>query len=330
MEKTLAFFDPVPVGEDVEIVSGTRLTLHHSGHILGSTWARLTPEDGHTLAVSGDLGRPGHPLLPPPEPFSGADVLLMESTYGDRRHDQESARSGFAAVIARTAVRSGTVVIPAFTIDRTEVVPHEPTLLRETGILPRSVPVYVDSPMALATLDVHQDAVRERSPELRPEILAEGAAALSPAPFLAARTVQESIEINEVRGPAVIVSSAGTATGGRVLHLHRLLPDPRNAVVVVGFAAAGTRARDLLDGARALKMSGEYVPVRAEVADVPHFSAHADAGQVIDWPRGAPPPHTTCLVHGEPAASEALRDRIDRELGWTAVVPRSGEAVLVR
>ncbi|MDV9186716.1 MBL fold metallo-hydrolase [Streptomyces sp. SR27] len=280
---------------------------------------------------NGDLGRPGHPLLLPPEPFSGADALLMESTYGDRRHNQESARSGFAAVIARTLARSGTVVIPAFAIDRTEVVLHELTLLRERGVLPRSVPVYVDSPMALAALDVYRDAVRERSPELRPEILAEGAAALSPEPFLAARTVQESIGINEVGGPAVIVSAAGMATGGRVLHhLHRLLPDPRNAVVVGGFAAAGTRARDLVDGARTLKMFGEYVPVRAEVADVPHFSAHADADQILDWLRGAPPPHTTYLVHGEPAASEALRDRIDHELGWAAVVPRSGEAVLVR
>ncbi|MET8968039.1 MBL fold metallo-hydrolase [Streptomyces hydrogenans] len=331
VDRTLSFFDPVPVGAEVEIMSGTRLTLHHGGHILGSAWARLTLEDGHTLAFSGDLGRPGHPLLLPPEPFSGADVLLMESTYGDRRHDQESARSEFAAVIGRTLARGGTVVIPAFAIDRTEVVLHELTRLRETGALPRSVPVYVDSPMALAALDVYRDAVREHSPELRPEILARGEAALSPAPFLAARTVQESIDINSAPGPAVIVSSAGMATGGRVLHhLHRLLPDPRNTVVVVGFAAAGTRARDLVDGARALKMFGEYVPVRAEVADVPHFSAHADAAQIVDWLRDAPAPHTTYLVHGEPAASEALRDRIDHELGWTAVVPRSGEAVLVR
>lgn len=121
------------------------------------------------------------------------------------------------------------------------------------------------------------------------------------------------------------------ATGGRVLHhLHRLLPDPRNAVVIVGFAAAGTRARDLVDGARTLKMFGEYIPVRAEVADVPHFSAHADADQIIDWLRAAPPPHTTYLVHGEETAAGTLRDRIDRELGWTAVVPKPGEAVLVR
>ncbi|MEW1700405.1 MULTISPECIES: MBL fold metallo-hydrolase [unclassified Streptomyces] len=331
VERTMSFFDPVPVGADVEIMNGTRLTLHHGGHILGSAWARLTLEDGHSLAVSGDLGRPGHPLLLPPEPFSGADVLLLESTYGDRRHDQESARSGFASVISRTIARGGTVVIPAFAVDRTEVVLHELTRLRDTGVLPRSVPVYVDSPMALAALDVYRDAVRERSAELRPEILARGEAAMSPEPFLAARTVQESIDINSSRGPAVIVSSAGMATGGRVLHhLNRLLPDPRNAVVVVGFAAAGTRARDLLEGARALKMFGAYVPVRAEVADVPHFSAHADAEQILDWLRGAPAPHTTYLVHGEPAASEALRDRVDRRLGWTAVVPRSGEAVLVR
>ncbi|GAA1555120.1 MBL fold metallo-hydrolase [Streptomyces globosus] len=331
VERTVRFFDPVAVGSEVEIKAGTRLVLHHGGHILGSAWAHLTLEDGHTLAVSGDLGRPGHPLLLPPEPFSGADVLLMESTYGNRRHDRESARREFAAAITRALGRGGTVVIPAFAIDRTEVVLHELAALRGDGTLPRSVPVYVDSPMALAALDVYRDAVRSRSPELRPEIAARGEAAISPEPFLAARTVQESVGINSATGPAVIVSSAGMATGGRVLHhLHRILPDPRNAVVVVGFAAEGTRARDLVDGARTLKMFGEYVPVRAEVADVPHFSAHADARQIIDWLRAAPAPHTTYLVHGEEAAAGALRDRIDGELGWTAVVPRSGEAVLVR
>ncbi|CAM5455838.1 MBL fold metallo-hydrolase RNA specificity domain-containing protein [Streptomyces avidinii] len=312
-------------------MAGTKLRLHHGGHILGSAWAHLTLEDGHTLAVSGDLGRPGHLAAAAPEPFSGADVLLMESTYGDRRHDHETARREFAAVVTRTLSRGGTVVIPSFAIDRTEVVLHELAELRRDGTLSRSVPVYVDSPMALAALDVYRDALRSHSPELRPEILAQGEAAFSPEPFLAARTVQESIDINSTTGPAVIVSSAGMATGGRVLHhLHRLLPDPRNAVVIVGFAAAGTRARDLVDGARTLKMFGEYIPVRAEVADVPHFSAHADADQIIDWLRAAPAPHTTYLVHGEEAAAETLRDRIDRELGWTAVVPKPGEAVLVR
>jgi metallo-beta-lactamase family protein len=331
VDTTIRYFDPVPIGTEIEITSDIRLTLHHGGHILGSAWVHLTLEDRHTLAVSGDLGRPGHPLLLPPEPFSGADILLMESTYGNRRHDQQAAHSAFADAISRTCARGGTVVIPAFALDRTEVVLHELAQLRHAGLLPAAVPVFVDSPMALAALDVYREAVRDRSPELRSEILAQGPAAISPDPFLAARTVQESIDINSVSGPAVIVSSAGMATGGRVLHhLHRLLPDPRNTVVVVGFAASGTRARDLVDGARTLKMFGEYIPVRAEVADVPHFSAHADANQIMDWLRAAPAPHTTYLVHGEEAASETLRDRIDRELGWTAVVPRSGEAVLIR
>ncbi|WP_244304022.1 MBL fold metallo-hydrolase RNA specificity domain-containing protein [Streptomyces lydicus] len=331
VDHTLRYFDPVPIDSEIEIIAGTVLTLRGAGHILGSAWADLILEDGHTLAVSGDLGRPGHPLLRPAEQFSGADVLLMESTYGNRRHDDEAGRARFTGVLTRTLARGGTVVIPAFALDRTEVVLHELAGLRDDGTLPPSVPVYVDSPMALATLNVYLDAIRARSRELRPEALAHGPSVLSPEPFLAARTVQESIDINHAPGPAVIVSSAGMATGGRVLHhLRRLLPDPRNAVVIVGFAAEGTRARDLVDGARTLKMFGEYVPVRAEVADVPHFSAHADAGQLLEWLRGAPAPQTTYLVHGEPDAASALRDRIDRQLGWTTVVPRSGEAVLVR
>ncbi|MFR0354602.1 MBL fold metallo-hydrolase RNA specificity domain-containing protein [Streptomyces sediminimaris] len=331
VDRTLKLVDAVPVGTSAGIAAGTTVTLHSAGHILGSAWARLTLEDGRTLAVSGDLGRPGHPLLRPAEPFSGADVLLVESTYGNRRHEEEAGRTRFADVLTRTLARGGTVVIPAFALDRTETVLHELAALRHQGRLPAAVPVYVDSPMALAALDVYRDAVRAGAPELRAEVTAAGTAALSPEPFRPARSVQESAGIAEAGGPAVIVSASGMATGGRVLHhLRRLLPDPRNAVVVVGFAALGTRARDLVDGARALKMFGEYVPVRAQVADVPHFSAHADAVQIVDWLRGAAPPCTTYLVHGEPDAAAALRDRIDRTLGWTAVVPRSGERVLVR
>ncbi|MEW2305839.1 MBL fold metallo-hydrolase [Streptomyces sp. NPDC006655] len=255
----------------------------------------------------------------------------MEPTYGNRQHEPEAGRARFAGVLNRTLARGGTAVIPAFALDRTEVVLHELAELRRAGRLPASVPVYVDSPMALAALDVYRDAVLTRAPELRPEITAEGGVALRPEPFLAVRTVQESIDISRSGGPAIIVSASGMATGGRVLHhLRRILPDPRNSVVVVGFAAQGTRARDLVYGARVLKMFGEYVPVRATVADVPHFSAHADAGQIIGWLRDAPAPHTTYLVHGEPDAAAALRDRIDRQLGRTAVVPRSGEHVLVR
>ncbi|MFD9291596.1 MBL fold metallo-hydrolase RNA specificity domain-containing protein [Streptomyces sp. NPDC060030] len=332
VERTLRYFDPVMPESDVEIETGTVLRLHGAGHILGSTWAHLTLDDGHTLATSGDLGRPGHPLLRPAHPFSGADVLLMESTYGNRRHEDDAGKARFADALSRTLARGGTLLIPAFALDRTEVVLHELASLRASGVLGADVPVFVDSPMALAALDVYRDALTAGAPEIRGTIADRGQEAISPEPFLAARTVQESIAINDVDGPAVIVSSAGMATGGRVLHhLRRLLPHPRNTVAIVGFAAEGTRARDLVDGARAVKMFGEYIPVRAEILDAPHFSAHADAGQIIHWLSEAPAaPHTTYLVHGEADAAAELRDRIDRELGWNAVVPRPGEAVLVR
>ncbi|GHH59701.1 hypothetical protein GCM10018781_03380 [Kitasatospora indigofera] len=162
-------------------------------------------------------------------------------------------------------------------------------------------------------------------------MLDDGAVALDPEPFSLVHSLQESLALERSAVPSVLVSASGMATGGRVVHhLRRLLPDPRNTVIIVGYAAAGTRARNLVDGAKVLKMYGTYVPVRAEIVNVPAFSAHADASEVIDWLRNATPPSATYLVHGEPAGSEELRDRIDRELGWTAVVPRSGERVLVR
>ncbi|MGW4380595.1 MBL fold metallo-hydrolase RNA specificity domain-containing protein [Kitasatospora sp. NPDC004531] len=331
VERTLQLFDPVPHHAEIEIADRTVLRLHPAGHILGSSWAHLTLEDGHTLAVSGDLGRPVHPLLNAPDPFTGADVLLMESTYGDRRHEETAAREQFAQALDRTLARGGTVVVPSFAVDRTEVVLHQLAELRRAGRLPAAAPVYVDSPMALAALRIYQDAFAERAPELRPDILARGQAAISPEPFRPVRSLGESQELEHSRLPSILVSASGMATGGRVVrHLRRLLPDPRNTVVVVGYAAAGTRARDLVDGARVLKMYGGYVPVRAEIVNVPAFSAHADAAEIVDWLRPAPAPSATYLVHGEPAGSRALRDRIDRELGWTAVVPRSGERVLVR
>ncbi|MEV6211849.1 MBL fold metallo-hydrolase [Kitasatospora sp. NPDC051914] len=329
VENALGMFDPVPLDSDVEIEAGTVLRLHRAGHILGSAWAHLTLEDGHTLAVSGDLGRPVHPLLRPPEPFTGADVLLMESTYGNRHHEETAAREWFARAVERTLARGGTVVVPSFAVDRTEVVLHQLAELRRSGRLPAGAPVYVDSPMALAALQVYRDAFAVRSPELRTDVL-DDTTALSPEPFELIHSLQESLALERSAVPSVLVSASGMATGGRVVHhLRRLLPDPRNTVVVVGYAAEGTRARQLVDGARVLKMYGTYVPVRAEVVDVPAFSAHADAAEIIDWLRAAPPPSATYLVHGEPEGAEALRDRIDRELGWTAVVPRSGERVLV-
>jgi metallo-beta-lactamase family protein len=331
VDRAVGLIAPVDPGQVTVIAPGAALTLHHAGHILGSAWARLELTDGHrscTLASSGDLGRPGHLLLRPPDPFTGADVLLVESTYGNREHSD--ARQVFADTITRTLNRGGSVVIPAFSVDRTEVILRTLRELRQAGQIPPS-PVLIDSPMALAALGVYQKAIAARSSELRPEIIAEGTEALDPGQMQELRTVAESMTANRPARPSLIVSASGMATGGRVLHhLRHLLPDHRNTVLIVGFAAEGTRARDLAEGARTIKIHGEYVPVRAEVVQADAFSAHADADEVLSWLAGAPEPTATYVIHGEASAAAALRDRIDNELGWTAAVPTLGERVIIR
>ena len=333
VDRAVRMMTPIDPGQATLIAPDTALTLHHAGHILGSAWARLELADGHrscTLASSGDLGRPAHLLLRPPAPFTGADVLLVESTYGNREHSDEQARQVFADTITRTVKRGGSVVIPAFAVDRTEVILRTLRELRQAGEIPPS-PVLIDSPMALAALSVYQKAIAARSSELRPEIIADGSSALDPGQMQELRTAAESMTANRPVRPSLIVSASGMATGGRVLHhLRHLLPDPRNTVLIAGFAAEGTRARDLAEGARTIKIYGEYVPVRAEIIQTDAFSAHADADEVLSWLAGAPEPAATYLVHGETSAAAALRDRLDRELGWTAVVPALGERVVIR
>lgn len=333
VDRAIALITTVEHGQPAGIARDTTLTLHRGGHILGSSWAELTATGSggrFTLVSSGDLGRPAHPLLRPPEPYSGADALLVEATYGDRSHGDEPARQAFTGAINRTLRRGGSVLIPAFAVDRTEVVLRTLHELHKAGAIP-SVPVLVDSPMALAALRVYQHAIASGDAELRPEIIADGPAALDPGLLEELRTKQESMTANNPAQPSLIVSASGMATGGRVLHhLRHLLPDRRNTVLIVGFAAAGTRARDLVNGARAIKIHGDYVPVRAEVVEVDAFSAHADADDVLAWLAGGPEPRTTYVIHGEPAAAATLRDRIDTELGWTAIVPAAGERVVVR
>jgi len=333
VDRAVRLFTPVDPGQVHVIAPHTTLTLHHAGHILGSAWARLELAGGHrscTLASSGDLGRPGHRLLRPPDPFTGADVLLVESTYGNREHADELALHTFAESITRTLNRGGSVIIPAFAVDRTEVILRTLRELRQTSQIPPS-PVLIDSPMALAALGVYQKAIAAGSSELRPEIIADGTDALDPGWMQELRTVAESMTANRPARPSLIVSASGMATGGRVLyHLRDLLPDRRNTVLIVGFAAEGTRARELAGGARTIKIHGEYVPVRAEVVQADAFSAHADADDVLSWLAGASPPAATYVVHGEASAAAALRDRLDHELGWTAAVPTLGERVTIR
>lgn len=328
-ERAISRFRTIGFGDQIEIAADIGVRLHRAGHILGSSWAdlELSGRYPHRLAASGDLGRPGHPLFRPAERYEGADTVLIESTYGNRRHDDALTAERFAQVIRTTAARGGSVLIPAFAVDRTEVVLHELTRLYDAGDVPR-LPVYVDSPMALSALEVYRKALASRSGQFRADLLARRGDPFDTGTLAQAHTREESQRLNNPAVPSVIVSASGMATGGRVLHhLEHMLPDSRHTVLLVGFAAAGTRARSLLDGARTLKMHGRYVPVHADIVDLPAFSAHADADDLIAWLRGGRRPGTVFVVHGEQSASEALRDRIESELGWDAVVPRLNERV---
>ena len=328
VEQTLPLLRPVPLHDAVPLTEDVTVTLQSAGHILGAASA-LVDAAGSTVLFSGDLGRPDHPLVPRRENPPSADVIVVESTYGDRTHPPRSpdpADDVLAGAIRRTLARGGTVLIPAFAIDRTELVLLRVGELMTSGAVP-TVPVYLDSPMAQRALDVYRRYLATVDPGLLPpgwEVDSLGVPDLR-----IVRNAVESEALNVPRHPCVIISASGMATGGRVVHhLAHQLGDPRNCVVLTGYQAVGTRGRDLLEGAREVKMHGRYVPVRAEIVDDQEFSVHADSDEVIEWlSRVETPPTTLYAVHGEPAASRALADRIARELGWTAVVPRVGERV---
>lgn len=321
VERTLPLFRPLEFGQLVT-VGNLPVRLEIAGHILGSASPMVGP-----VQFSGDLGRGSHRLLRPPSPPVGSRAIVVESTYGDRRHTDDPT-SAIVDIVNRTVSRGGSVIIPAFAVDRTEVLLLALQDLMTAGRIPQ-LAVFVDSPMALRGLEVYRRALATGSPDVRPDIPDD----VFEWPRLrAAHSVAESEALNDPVHPCIMISASGMATGGRVLHhLKRMLPDPRHAVVLVGYQAVATRGRDLAEGATAIKIHGEYVPVRAEVASVQGWSVHADADELLHWLASAPePPDVVYVVHGEPAASAALAQRIGREVGWLAVVARDGERVRVR
>jgi metallo-beta-lactamase family protein len=320
VEKTVRLFRPTDLLTRVAVAPGVSITLRPAGHILGSSTAEVEI-DGTRALFSGDLGRPRHPLLPPPAVPPAVDTVVVESTYGDREHPRPDDEL-LASAVTRTAARGGTVLIPAFAVDRTELVLLELHRLMAAGRIPH-LTVYVDSPMALASLDVYRKALAAKD-------LTHREASLFDLPEVqAVRDAAGSERLNRPTVPCIVVSASGMATGGRVVHhLRHQLPDPRNTVVLTGYQAVGTRGRQLLNGARQVKMHGRYVPVHADVVQIPDFSVHADGPEIVRWLGRMPsPPRTVYVVHGEPASSAALADRIHHELGWNAVVPSFGERV---
>lgn len=327
-EKAISLLRPLPYGTRQQVGADALVRLHRAGHILGSSTVELLA-GGSAVGFSGDLGRADHPLLNPPEAAPAVDAMVVESTYGDRTHPPRSLHH-LAETVRRALDRGGVVLIPSFAIDRTEVLLMALRELTLVGELP-SVPVYVDSPMALAALEVYRRAVREGDPEIRASVRKARDDPFDPGDLRLAPSVEESTRLNEPAEPCILISASGMATGGRVVHhLAHLAPQPRNLILLPGFQVAGTRGRALLDGATALKMFGGYVPVRAEVVAIHELSAHVDADGMLNWLRSAPRAPKTCyVVHGEPTGASTLARRIGRELGWCAAVPEHAERVLL-
>ena len=317
-ERALKHFHPVALHSEVELPGGARLTLRRAGHILGATTAQIDI-DGQRIVFSGDLGRYGDTVMHDPEAVPSADYIVIESTYGNRRHDRSDAVKALGEVISRTVQRGGTVVVPAFAVGRAQSLIHDLWLLRQQGGL-NNVPVYLDSPMASSATEL---LYRHKSEHK----LAEHEFEQACAAVTYVREVEESKALSANRYPKVILSASGMATGGRVLHhIAAFAPDHRNTLLFSGFQAAGTRGRKLIEGAREVKMFGQWIPVNAEVAELPMLSAHADSDELVQWLSGfAQAPKRLFIVHGEPEASEGLRERVQRELNWLATVPLQGQ-----
>ena len=327
VEPVLRLMKPMPRKGGFDVGPEFHFESYDAGHILGSSSLVLTiTENGRkgVVVFSGDIGRYDQPILNDPgTPPVSADVLLCESTYGDRDHEAGDPGELLASIVNRVAKRGGSIVIPAFAIGRTQTFMYYLRKLEDQQKIPK-LPVYVDSPMALSATDLYLRHHEDHDLEFTRE---EGNGAGDPLwvhKFHLTRTPDESKQINNVKTPCIIVSASGMVTGGRVLHhLAERLPDPRNAVILAGFQAQGTRGRALLDGAKMIHLYGQQVPVNAEIIEIGQFSAHAGKSELLRWLTGLPAaPKQTYLVHGEPGAAQSLQASIQEKFKWNVAVAR--------
>ncbi|TXH95242.1 MAG: MBL fold metallo-hydrolase [Pseudomonas sp.] len=317
-ERALRLFRPVELEEETELPGGARLLLRRAGHILGASTAQIDVA-GQRIVFSGDLGRYDDPVMLDPENVPEADYIVIESTYGNRFHDHADPLDALEEVIKRTVQRGGTVVIPAFAVGRAQALIYSLWQLRRSGRL-HNLPVYLDSPMATSASELLHRYPKEH--RLGTHECEEACASVTYV-----RDVEESKALSANRYPKVIISASGMATGGRVLHhIAAFGSDHRNTLLFSGYQAAGTRGRKLLEGARETKIYGQWLPINAEIAELPMMSAHADSEELMRWLSGfRRAPKRVFVVHGEADASEALRERIQRELGWEVSVPLQGQ-----
>jgi len=315
-------FRPVAYGEPLDLGNGFGIALQPAGHILGASIVTVCAQ-GRTIVFSGDLGRADDRIMRPPAHIAEADYLVVESTYGNRRHDRADPETVLGGHLGRALARGGVVVLPAFAVGRAQALLHHIARLKARRAIP-DVPVFLNSPMAIDATRLYTQYAAEH--RLSP---AQCRASFSTAQQV--HSADESRSLNSRSGPMIIISASGMATGGRVLHhLKAFAPDARNLILLPGFQAAGTRGASLAAGADAIKIHGEYVPVRAEVVGMDGLSAHADYVGILDWLRHfGRPPHATFVTHGEPAAADELRRRIEETLHWTVRVPEHAEQVSI-
>ncbi len=316
----LKSFAPVPFHKPQRLWEGVEARFLRAGHILGAAVIALDA-NGTKIVFSGDLGRPNDPTMFPPEPVEEADYLLVESTYGNRKHGDANPEDMLAEAIGRAAGRGGTVVIPSFAVGRAQMLLVYMHRLKKAKRIP-DVPVFLDSPMAINASNIF-----EAHPDDHKMSKAETDEAFNVATYV--HTPDESKELDRAAMPKVIISASGMATGGRVLHhLKAYGPDRRSLIMFAGYQAGGTRGAKLLAGAKAVKIHGQYVPIRAEIADLDMLSAHSDADETMGWLGNFKrPPKHTFVVHGEPEAADALRLRIHEELGWSVSAPEHRQEV---
>jgi metallo-beta-lactamase family protein len=316
---------PVAYGEEVRLSKFLSARFFSVGHILGSSFIKITVSesgrDPFPIIFSGDVGRYDEPILNDPSAADEADYLLVESTYGNRLHDHENAKDRLAEIINAAAERHGKVIIPAFAVGRTQLLVYYLRELEDEGRIP-VLPVHVDSPMGAEATRLYLRHKEDHDFDMqRVENLKRNPLATRNFSLVQGRGGSKALD--QEQGPAVIISASGMATGGRVLHhLTKYLPDPATTVVFVGYQAAGTRGRRLQDGEKEIKIHGEWVPVRAHIESIGSLSAHADAAELLRWLGNFKrPPRTTFVIHGEVDSANALREKIEKELGWHAVVP---------
>jgi metallo-beta-lactamase family protein len=335
----LQYFRPVEFGAVQQVSPEISFRFVAAAHILGSSMAELSLKtNGQTkrLLFTGDIGRvrdknvaPGKVVHSGPTEGETADILVMESTYGNRQHPTDDPRPELAKLIRETIQRGGNVVVPAFAVERTQKFVFMLKEMMESGQIPH-IPVYCDSPMAIKAVEIFLKHSEEYSEETRRLIRQYGTPLEWPS-FTFALTAEESKKINSTQFPSIIISSSGMVTGGRILHhLAQRLPDPKNTVIFIGFQAPGTRGFIIKSGAPEVKIFGDMVPIRAQVAALEQFSDHADPPELLEWLHTFPKrPGVTYLVHGEPAASSQLRDTMKKELGWNVQVAEWMEKVEV-